>query len=397
MDRLNPAPPPVGGQLSHGQTLRGQCDMNAWQAARRVLAVRLDNMGDVLMTTPALRALRQSTPGRHITLLAGSAGKALQPHLEDADEVLQARPPWLPGGTLLPDELLALAETLRQEHFDAAVIFTVYSQSALPAALLCWLAHIPLRLAYSRENPYHLLSDWIIDPEPHEVLRHEVRRQLDLVEAVGARTEDTHLSFHIRDDDRTRADTLLRSAGIDPAQPYIVVHPGASAPSRRYPPELYAAVLEHLGEPADEDGLQIVFTGSTDESETIRDVRRQTSTGSATLAGVLDLGGLAAVIDGAALLIANNTGPVHIASALGTPVVDVYALTNPQHAPWQVEHRVLYEDVPCRWCYRSVCPQHHHACLRLLDPARVAAAARELLDGGADSARTSATPTADGH
>ncbi|MCP2816451.1 glycosyltransferase family 9 protein, partial [Salmonella enterica] len=83
-------------------------------------------------------------------------------------------------------------------------------------------------------------------------------------------------------------------------------------------------------------------TGSTDESETIRDVRRQNSTGSATLAGVLDLGGLAAVIDGAALLIANNTGPVHIASALGTPVVDVYALTNPQHAPWQVEHRVLY-------------------------------------------------------
>ncbi|MBC7206103.1 MAG: hypothetical protein H5U27_06270, partial [Methyloversatilis sp.] len=63
MDRLNPAPPPVGAQLSRGQALRGQCDIDAWRAARRVLAVRLDNIGDVLMTTPALRALRQTTPG----------------------------------------------------------------------------------------------------------------------------------------------------------------------------------------------------------------------------------------------------------------------------------------------------------------------------------------------
>lgn len=92
----------------------------------------------------------------------------------------------------------------------------------------------------------------------------------------------------------------------------------------------------------------------------------------------------AAVIDGAAVLIANNTGPVHLAAALGTPVVDIYALTNPQHAPWKVPHRVLYEDVPCRWCYRSVCPRQHHDCLNLLDPARVAEAARELLDGAAE-------------
>ena len=85
-----------------------------------------------------------------------------------------------------------------------------------------------------------------------------------------------------------------------------------------------------------------------------------------------------------ALLVANNTGPVHIAAALGTPVVDIYALTNPQHAPWKVPHRVVYHDVPCRFCYRSVCPQTHHNCLHLLDPQRVARAARELLDAGAD-------------
>src|SRR5690606_39098413 len=85
--------------------------------------------------------------------------------------------------------------------------------------------------------------------------------------------------------------------------------------------------------------------------------------------------------DAAALLVCNNSGPAHIAAALGVPVVDLYALTNPQHTPWQVPHRVLFHDVPCKYCYRSVCPQGHHACLAEVAPASVAAAARELLAG----------------
>ena len=94
--------------------------------------------------------------------------------------------------------------------------------------------------------------------------------------------------------------------------------------------------------------------------------------------GQLNIGELGALIERAAVLIGNNSGPVHLASALGTPVVDLYALTNPQHTPWQTEHRVLFRDVDCRWCYRSVCPKGHHACLLGVPAAEVAAAALEL-------------------
>jgi ADP-heptose:LPS heptosyltransferase len=80
------------------------------------------------------------------------------------------------------------------------------------------------------------------------------------------------------------------------------------------------------------------------------------------------------------VLLSNNSGPVHLASALGTPVVDLYALTNPQHMPWQTPHRVLYQDVPCRWCYRSVCPEGHHACLNGVAVDDVVAAASELME-----------------
>jgi ADP-heptose:LPS heptosyltransferase len=129
---------------------------------------------------------------------------------------------------------------------------------------------------------------------------------------------------------------------------------------------------------------QPVLTGDAGELPLVQALRGRLSAAACSLAGQLSLGELAAVIAPAALLISNNTGPVHVAAALGTPVVDLYALTNPQHSPWKVANRVLYHDVPCRFCYRSVCPQRHHACLRLLDPQRVAQAARELLDRGAE-------------
>ena len=97
-----------------------------------------------------------------------------------------------------------------------------------------------------------------------------------------------------------------------------------------------------------------------------------------SLAGELDLGELAALLAMAPLLIANNTGPVHVAAAVGTPVVDLYALTNPQHTPWGVPNRVLNHDVPCKYCYKSVCPEGHHHCLTLVPPEAVVEAVRAL-------------------
>lgn len=366
----------------------------AWRRARRILAIRLDNLGDVLMTTPALRALRDSAPERHITLLTSAAGAAAAAYLPEVNDIVRCNnAPWMPGGAATPSGLQDLVSLLQMRTFDAAVIFTVYSQNPLPAALLCWQAGIPLRLAHCRENPYQLLSDWVPDPEPHEILRHEVRRQLDLVAAIGCKTDDERLSFRLRTGDTVAVVARLRAAGIAASERLVVVHPGASAPSRRYPPERYAAAIGELanGEPR----CRVVLSGDINETALVQQIYaalpESAQAATVSLAGELTLGELAALISMAAVLIANNTGPVHIAAAVGTPVVDIYALTNPQHAPWQVPNEVLYHDVPCRFCYRSVCPQGHHACLNLLDPARVANAAHALLQGGADRAAPPAT------
>ncbi len=213
------------------------------------------------------------------------------------------------------------------------------------------------------------------DPEPDRLQRHEVRRQLDLVAAVGSRVEDERLSLRVPDAARRAVAGLLHSAGIDPHRPWIPIHPGATAPSRRYPPEGFAEAARLL---VAEHGYQVVFTGSEAEHDLIKSIREMMGAPSASLAGRLDLGELAALIEGAPALVSNNTGPVHVAAAVGTPVVVLYALTNLQHTPWAVPSRVLNHDVPCKPCYKSVCPEGHHDCLRKVPPAAVVRAVREL-------------------
>lgn len=363
----------------------GSMCQESWANAERILCVRLDTLGDVLMTTPAIRALKHASPGRRITLLTSASGAAAGRLIPEIDDVLVHDAPWMKAAsshvTARPDRDLDMVEHLRRESFDAAVIFTVYSQSPLPAAMLCYLAGIPRRLAHCRENPYQLLTQWVGEIEPDTCLRHEVRRQLDLVATVGARTEDERLSLAIPEEVNSSIDDLLAGI-IEEGRPWVVIHAGATAASRRYPPERFAIVGRRL---VQDLGYEVVFTGTEPERPLIEQIQADMGEPSHSLVGMLDLPAFAAVLTRASLLISNNTGAVHVAAAVGTPVVDLYALTNPQHTPWQVRHRVLFQDVPCKYCYKSVCPEGHHDCLRLVEPARVLNAAAELLERPAGS------------
>jgi lipopolysaccharide heptosyltransferase II len=350
-----------------------------WPQVKNILCVRLDYLGDVLMSTPAMRALKQSLPASRVTLLTSPGGAAVTRFIPEIDDTIQYAAPWMKGGAGHQgcDEHidLAMIARLRSRRFDAAVIFTVYSQNPLPAAMLCYLAGIPLRLAHCHENPYRLLTHWVRDPEPQECIRHEVRRQLDLVATVDARASDEHLSFRVRSSDTAWAWHYLQTLGIPAGRRWIVLHPGATAQSRRYPAQHWNAVAHGL---AARLKCPLLFTGSEEETALVEQIRRDVPN-SHSLAGRLDLGRLGALIALAPLLISNNTGPAHIAAAVGTPVVNLYALTNPQHTPWQVQNHVLFQDVPCRFCYKSICPQGHHHCLTEVAPERVIDAALELL------------------
>jgi lipopolysaccharide heptosyltransferase II len=268
-----------------------------------------------------------------------------------------------------------MIERLRGGRFDAAIIFSVFSQNPLPAAMLCYLAAIPLRLAHCHENPYQLLTDWVADDEPHKQVRHEVRRQLDLVAAIDCHPRDERLTLSFPNTAVRKVRSLLAARGLAGERRWLVMHPGASAASRRYPAEFFAAAAAEL---ISEHGFQVVLTGTATEQGLVEAVGAGCGRHAISLAGQLRLGELAALLAVAPLLVANNTGPVHVAAAVGTPVVDLYALTNPQHTPWMVPHRVLYRDVQCKYCFKSVCPMEHHRCLRGVPPQAVVSAVLDL-------------------
>lgn len=358
-----------------------------WTTAQNILCIRLDTIGDVIMTAPAMRALKSNHPDRRITLMTSEAGATVAPLIKDIDEVIVYDAPWLKATQPRLDSApeYAMIERLRQAKFDAAIIFTVYSQNPLPSAFLCYMAGIPLRLAHCHENPYQLLTHWVKDPEPDQLIRHEVRRQLELVASVGCpveallpEQESIAPSFlNIPDSALHQVQWLLVESGVNLQRPWIVMHPGATAASRRYPAEGFAQAARQLVQDA---GIQIIFTGTRPEAELVASIRQQMAVESFSLVDRLTLTELSALLKLTSLLVSNNTGPVHIASAVGTPVVDLYALTNIQHTPWNVPNRVLFHDVPCRLCYKSICPQEHHHCLRLVEPEQIVQAALELLN-----------------
>ncbi|MCA9874736.1 MAG: hypothetical protein KC441_13795 [Anaerolineales bacterium] len=180
-----------------------------WASVRRLLVIRLDNIGDVILLGPALRALRQALPQAAITLLASPAGSKAASLLPWVDEVIVHRAVWQDISQHVPHDPareMAFIDMLRQRHFDAAVIFTSFSQSPYPPAHVCYLAGIPLRLGQSPAFGGGILSDWV-KPQPDDT--HQAERNLFLLESVGFQVTDRQLELQVAPDVQAAADRLL--------------------------------------------------------------------------------------------------------------------------------------------------------------------------------------------
>ena len=209
-----------------------------WVDIKNLLCVRLDNMGDLLMSSPAIFALKK-TFNCKITVLTSTAGAGIAKYIPGIDQVLVADVPWMKNPQNdKPAGYLDLVKMLRRLSFDAAVVFTVFSQNPLPSVMLAFLAGIPYRLAYCRENPYDLLTHWVPDREPYSMILHQVERDLELVKTIGARSSRPKLGLKVPNEAYAHMTEKLASAGVDTKRPWIIVHPGASEPKRLFPVQI---------------------------------------------------------------------------------------------------------------------------------------------------------------
>jgi lipopolysaccharide heptosyltransferase II len=312
--------------------------MNGWEYCKNILCIRADNMGDVIMTTPAFSALKK-TFGAKLTLLTSKNGSLIAPHIKEINETITFDLPWVQTATGNAGiQLLALSDQLKTKHFDGVIIFTVYSQSALPAALLAFLAEIPRRLAYCRENPYNLLTHWLPDKEPYSKINHQVERDLALIRSIGAIAEQIPLSLQFNNKLLDVVKEKLAANNVKIERSWIILHPGVSEQKRRYPDEYWVKIGKLLVE---QKRLPVLVTGSNAESGLTEDIAMKIGDGAFSLGGKLDIEQFIVLISASQAVISVNTGTIHISAATQTPQVVLYAQTNPQHTPWKSPHKIL--------------------------------------------------------
>lgn len=299
-------------------------------------------MGDILMSTPAIRALKEKFHA-HISLLTSSAGAGITDSIPEIDDTIVFDVPWVQQPVSAANAFNDVVQVLKLNRYDAAVIFTVYSQNPLPSAMLAYMAGIPVRLAYCRENPYQLLTHWQPDPEPYRFIRHQVQRDLDLVKTLGAESSNSSLSLRINTKLWPSIKRKLRAAGVNLQQPWLIMHPGVSDAKRQYPLQQWITAAKRLQQTM---GIQLLITGNEQETALAATLQRECGAGSFNLAGQLSTAAFITLIARSRLVISVNTVTAHIAAAARTPVVVLYAMTNPQHTPWKAPSTVLYFDVP---------------------------------------------------
>lgn len=330
----------------------------------RTLAVRLDSAGDVLLAGPAVRALAAGS--ERLAMLSGPRGRAAARLLPGVDELLTWHCPWIDPepDVLRRDDIDALVATIAEKRFDRAVVFTSFHQSPLPTALVLRMAGVPWVSAISVDYPGSLLD------VRHRVSDdcHEVERALSLARASG---------FDLPRGEPPRLDVRrpLPAAPVDlPDRPYVVVHPGTSVPARAWQPEHLAAACRLLAE----TGHDVVVTGAPDETELTRLVAGEHGH---DLGGRTTFAELATVLDGAEAVVVGNTGPAHLAAAVGTPVVSLFAPTVPavRWAPYGVPTVLLGDQhAPCRDTRATTCPVQGHPCLGSVTPEDVLTAVEKL-------------------
>jgi ADP-heptose:LPS heptosyltransferase len=329
------------------------------------LVVRADNAGDVLLAGPAVRAVAARA---RVTMLCGPHGASAGRMLPGVQHVITHELPWI-DPTPTPVEgarILALAARIRELDIQRALVFTSFHQSPLPTALVLRLSGVPFIGAICEDYPGSLLD---IRHRVSEDI-HEVQRALSLAAVCG---------YELPPDD----EDALKVENVEPSllagwEPYLVVHPGASVPARRWDPKRSRELVDALVQ----RGHRVAVTGTTGEIDLVSDVAGDPRPQVVNLAGQTSLAELAGIIASADVTIVGNTAPAHLSAAVGTAVVSLYPPTVPavRWHPWRVPHLLLgRQDVPCAGCRARDCPVSGHPCLSSIVVRDVVSAVERLM------------------
>ena len=336
---------------------------------QRILVREVNWVGDAVLTLPALEALDNRFPQAEIAILARRWVGGLFANHPAADRIIEYRSEGRHRGIR---GRCRLARELKQGRFDLAVLFP----NSLDAALVPWLAGIPLRVGYPTDGRRWLLTHPVLR-QPGVRGRHQVERYLAIVRALGGDGMPSP-RLPVAEETRRRSEALLRERGIAPASLLVAMSPGSVYGSaKRWPADRFAAVADGL---AGARGATILLIGSEGERPILDQVAARMSRPVVNLGGTTDLSTLVGVLERVRLLLSNDAGAMHIAAAVGTPVLAIFGPTDAvATGPLGRSSRVVRVPVPCSPCLLRECPIDHR-CMTGVTVEAVLRSAMNLLD-----------------
>lgn len=340
------------------------------EGIERLLIRGTNWIGDVVMTLPAVAAIRKSWPRARISVLAKPWVAEVYRLCPDVDEVIVFEEPGRHGGI---GGKWRLAEDLRRSDFDCAILL----QNAIEAAIIASLAAIPLRAGYNSDGRGPLLT--------HSVRRtkairrvHQIDYYIEMVRALGCTPAGRDVHLNPAGDYATLVETLLDRFGIEEDRPLIGIAPGAAyGPAKKWFPERFAAVADRLIEAT---GGRAVLFGSKGDRESTALVQAKARHPLTDVAGETNLKEAIALIHRCRIFVSNDSGLMHVAGALGVPTIAIFGSTDPvATSPAGERSVVIHHDVPCGPCLKPVCPTDFR-CMEMIGVEEVTAAALKLLD-----------------
>ncbi len=313
-------------------------------------------VGDTVLSYPTVQQLKTFFPKSHLAVLVPSYLVDLWKTFPYVDEII---PFQKKGGIGSIWEDLNLSQSLKERNFDLAVILPRSFRSAFHI----YLARIPIRIGYRGEWRSPFLTHGI--GRTKEIVHaHRVYYYLKLIEFLGKREGFPSPKIFLREEDRKWADQTLRDLGVLGGKPLIGMNPGATyGMAKCWYPDRFGELGRGLSEKWQ---ARILLFGKGEERPIVREILRHLGAKGIDLTGRTGLLQLAALLERCALLVTNDTGTMHVAAAVGTPVVALFGSTPPlTTGPWGEGHVVVGKDVPCSPCWKRICPTDHQCMERI--------------------------------
>lgn len=337
---------------------------------RNILVIKLRYIGDVLLATPVLRTLREQFPEARLTMMVNSGTEEILRRNPDLDEVLVVRR----GG---PGEQLKLIQEIRLRHFDSVLDLTDGDRSAV----LSRLSGAPVRIGFNEERRWRGLLYTSVVREPPGVV-HRLERDLEALRGLGIEPKVSLPVLRTSREDEEAATRLLENLGVavtteGSRRPLVLLQPGARYWFKAWPVDRFAELADRL---ADLCECRILVGGDARDREVSETIRSRARCSPVVLAGKTTLLQLAAILKRCALFVGNDNGPMHMAAALGLPVVALFGPSDPAvWGPRGGQAEVLYKGLDCRRCFHPTCTRGEESCVKLISVDEVFAAARKVL------------------